>query len=535
MDWYLISVLIFVAVLAVLVYKDRRNYKRESILLLRRTKRGREMIIKIGTRFPRGWRLLGYVSVGTGLIVSVLGLKLLVDNLITAISTKAGAPSLALLLPSPTAQPIFGYGFLAVPFWYWIICIGMLVLVHEGMHGIYAAREKVKIKSMGVGLLAVIPLAFVEPDEKRLAKKGMWPQLRVFAAGSFGNFLLAGVTMIIIILLSITIFTAGGVAFGMMGQLPYPAAQIELSGIERLGNYSILDPANIPATLNQFSENDTVEIFTRNGTFYLKQSLFAEQLNTSQSIIVFGDYPAARAGIEGAIVKIDGYEIKDSLDLSLALERAGPNRTIEVTTADGAGGEKTYVLTTMDKPDPPAYVPDAWIYVTAPVEHLIPGTIDFSQQIGESWSAFVGQRVGVTWDYANQKIQMWQWVSENYPLMSSRAESEVAYWQGQLADHPRPGFIGITGVITNFELRPDLEPVRGGIDFIQGLLFFLFLINLGVGIINLLPLKPLDGGRMWDAILQEYVPKQAGVIIRAVGALTLLLLLANFIPFGAFM
>jgi membrane-associated protease RseP (regulator of RpoE activity) len=537
MDLYLISVLIFVVILAVLVYKDRKKYTRESIFLLRRTKRGRDLIIKLGTRFPRGWKAVGYVSVATGFIVSLFGVKMLIDNIIRAFMVRSAAPSLALLLPSPTAQPIFGYGFLAIPFWYWIICIALLALVHEGLHGVFAAMEKVKIKSLGFGILAVIPLAFVEPDEKQLEKKGVWPQLRVFSAGSFANFMLAGLTLLVIICVSNTIFTASGVDFGALGQFPYPPNQIQIQDIKGVGNHSVEGIEDIKDKLAAFGENDTIEIRTANETFFLTKSLFITQINESQAadeIIVFENFPAARSGLEGTIIKIGGYEVKDHLDLSLALEKTGPNQTITVVTEIN-DEEKAFSLTTVDKPSPPPFRPDEWVPFFAVLEHVIPGSVEFYYSVGGGWAGLTGQRVGITWDYIQYKAALWEWVAENYPLLQDRARGQTAYWRSLLDDHSRPGFIGITGVITHFELGAGLEPFRQPIDFIQGLLFFLFIINLGVGIVNLLPIKPLDGGKMWDAVLRKYVPKHAKRIINTVGILILLLLLSNFIPFGAFL
>ena len=49
MDLYLVSVLIFAAILALWVYRDRKKFKRESIFLLRRTNRGKALLVKIGT------------------------------------------------------------------------------------------------------------------------------------------------------------------------------------------------------------------------------------------------------------------------------------------------------------------------------------------------------------------------------------------------------------------------------------------------------------------------------------------------------
>ncbi|MBN2330224.1 MAG: site-2 protease family protein [Candidatus Aenigmarchaeota archaeon] len=533
MDYYTISVLVFVAILAVLVYLDRKKYKRESIFLLRKTKRGRGLIIRVGTKFPRAWKAVGFVAVVTGFIVSIFGLKMLFDNLINAIAARSLVPSLALILPSPTATPVFGYGYLAIPFWYWIICLALLALVHEGMHGIFSARENVRIKSLGFGILAVIPLAFVEPDEKQLEKKGVWPSLRVFAAGSFANFLLAALTFVIIVWMSNAIFIAAGVSFGAGGVPPYPAARIVVSDIQTVLGSPVNGTDDILGKAEPLGENDTIELNTVNETFFLRKHLLVEQLNGSpDTIVAFADYPAARVGLEGVIIGIDDKKISDTLDLSMAMEDAGPDRQITVRTKVG-DEERTFTIQTVTKQIPSGYSPDSLDPLFAAFEHIIPGSIEFYHSAGEAWSGVVGQRTGITWTYIQYRIAMWEWVSENYPMLEERAGRQVAHWESRLESYPRPGFIGVTGVLPNFELMQSLEPYRQPLEFVQGLLFFLFLINLGVGIVNLLPVKPLDGGRMWDVVFKRYIPEHAGWLMRALGALTFLLLVANFIPFGA--
>ena len=533
MDWYLVSVIVFIAVLAVLVYRDRRKYKRESILLLRRTQRGKATLVWLGTRFPRFWKYVGFVSVVTGFIVSVYGLKMLADNFTRSLVVKASTPGLALLLPSPTSQPIFGYGFLAVPFWYWIICIALLSLVHEGFHGIFTAREGVRIKSWGMGILAVIPLAFVEPDEKKLEKKGTWPMLRVYSAGSFANFLAAGASLLIVIALVMSIYTASGVDFGLQTGIPYPAAMIPVSSIISVGGEAVSSPGDIVPILGRFGENDTVGISAANGTFYIRKSLLLAQLNGSPAgIVAYEDYPAAKAGLEGTIIRAGGREVRDPLDLSLALEDAGPGANITMVTRVG-GAERAYVVETVPRPEAPAYVPDSGIYYLAGLEHVFPGSVDFFQSAGDGWAGLLGQRTGETWVYASQKVAMWGWIRSNYPLIAQRAGERLSYWEGRLAAHREPGFIGIIGITPDITLKAGLEPFREAMDFVQGLLFFLVVINLGVAIVNLLPLKPLDGGRMWDVVLKRYLPKRrAEIVMKALTYFTLLLLVINFIPVG---
>ncbi len=532
MDLYVASVLIFVAILAFLVYRDRKNFTRESIFLLRRTKVGRETIIKIGEKFPRFWLYLGFVSVITGLLVSVLGTKMLIDNLISSIAAGLSRPGLALIVPSVTTESVMGYGYMTVPFWYYIICIALLVLVHEGFHGIFTAREKTKIKSLGLGILAIIPLAFVEPDEKQLEKKGVWPQLRVFSAGSFANFLLAGLSLVLLITMTNAVYAPAGVDFGI-NYYAYPFAQISLNDVESIGGNSVEGIDDMASVLEEFGENDIVEI-SANGMYYLKKKYITEQLAdpAAEIVLVFQDYPAAKAGLEGTIIGVDGMIIKDHVDLSIALENAGEDQTIHVTAKNG-DNEEIFTLVTVKAPDTVSYAPDSMVYFFAAAEHVIPGSIDAYQGFGEWWGGLVGMRTDLTWNYIKVKIASWEWVSDNYPGLEVTAQRNLDKWNAMLEGRNSPGFIGILNVAPHYEIAEGLVPYKGVADFTQGLLIFLFMINLGVGIVNLLPIKPLDGGKMWDVVLKRYVPKHAKRIMKALGYLVLGLLIANFLPLGA--
>jgi membrane-associated protease RseP (regulator of RpoE activity) len=70
------------------------------------------------------------------------------------------------------------------------------------------------------------------------------------------------------------------------------------------------------------------------------------------------------------------------------------------------------------------------------------------------------------------------------------------------------------------------------IDWIMGLFVILFIFNLGVGLINLVPIGPLDGGRMILTLLMMRYKKEKAVFIWSkISMITLLLLLAViFLP-----
>src|SRR3990167_2560314 len=84
--------------------------------------------------------------------------------------------------------PIAGTGIVFPLVTGWIVLF-VIILVHELSHGIVASAHKIKIKNSGIAFFGPILGAFVEPDEKELAKKKHWIQHSVFAAGAFSNFL----------------------------------------------------------------------------------------------------------------------------------------------------------------------------------------------------------------------------------------------------------------------------------------------------------------------------------------------------------
>ena len=76
------------------------------------------------------------------------------------------APQVQIVLPGVDlpGQAIY------VPIVYGIIGLCTVLVVHEFGHGIIARVEGVRIKSIGLALFAVIPGAFVEPDEEDVEK-----------------------------------------------------------------------------------------------------------------------------------------------------------------------------------------------------------------------------------------------------------------------------------------------------------------------------------------------------------------------------
>jgi len=199
MDLETSSVLIFLGIIAILVYLDRKNIEFNYGLMIRRTKRGKKAIYEFGKKHRKKLLILGNVGVIICIVASVFGLFMLVRSSYNILSKPEEAePEIKLVLPSVKEIDLPEF-VLGVPFWYWIIGIFTVLFAHEPMHALLARAEKIRIKSFGLLLLFVLPGAFVDPDEKQIKKLSILKKLRIYAAGSFGNLIVAGIFLLLIV------------------------------------------------------------------------------------------------------------------------------------------------------------------------------------------------------------------------------------------------------------------------------------------------------------------------------------------------
>lgn len=188
----------FCILAAIFLYKKRKKIKIESkIFFLYRTKFGLAFVERLAKKAKGFFSFLSVLSIITG-FVGMLGIFFL---LLFSLYKTAVMPQ---VISTPPIMPLVPWipipGMPTLYFTFWIVAIALLALVHEGMHAVFCRINKIRLKSSGFGFFGPIPIAFVEPDEKQLAKKSKKEQLSVFSAGPFGNFLLA---LMIILIISI--------------------------------------------------------------------------------------------------------------------------------------------------------------------------------------------------------------------------------------------------------------------------------------------------------------------------------------------
>jgi membrane-associated protease RseP (regulator of RpoE activity) len=112
-------------------------------------------------------------------------------------TASTACPGVGLVIPGVKMPKVD----LLIPWYGWIILI-ISAIIHEFAHGTMLRTIKAKVKSMGFILAGVLPLgAFVEPDDKQLAKKKNRSVIRMLSAGPTSNAILAIVFLIIYLLI----------------------------------------------------------------------------------------------------------------------------------------------------------------------------------------------------------------------------------------------------------------------------------------------------------------------------------------------
>ncbi len=151
-----------------------------------------------------------------------------------------------------------------------IIAFALSLIIHEMSHGVLSRIYKVKLKSVGLLMVGIIPMGgFVEPDEKGINKLSDMNQTRMYAAGVASNFVL--MVIFFILLLPLVYYV-----------LPSISKVIVTATIPNTPAYNVISPGtqiyywnnlkvNTLASLANVSEKpgQPVTLNTSNGTYTL--------------------------------------------------------------------------------------------------------------------------------------------------------------------------------------------------------------------------------------------------------------------------
>jgi hypothetical protein len=230
-------VIIFYAAVFLLVYLNRSKFDvHGKIVFLYRTQIGIKMMNWLAGKASKPVRMLSSIGViiGFAAMFFVIGTILFLTYKLILNQSDAGGAS-----PVIPGLPIAGTGLVFPLITGWLVLF-VIIVVHEFSHGVVASAYRIKIKNSGMAFFGPILGAFVEPDEKILAKQKDWVQHSVFAAGPFSNFLTVLVVFLVAFLIVIPAESLVSVPIGVT-IFSQPGLPAEKAGI---GNNTLVTGIN---------------------------------------------------------------------------------------------------------------------------------------------------------------------------------------------------------------------------------------------------------------------------------------------------
>jgi len=330
----LVLLAIFVIGIFIFLYTHKKNLKKEGLLYLYKTEWGIKLIHKVGEKYQKTLKFLSYISITVGYLLmagviymfgKIVWLYVFNQQFVRAVKIPPIMPLI------PYLPSVFKLDFLPnLPFIIWIIALAIIAIPHEFAHGIFAARDKIKIKKTGFGFFPyffpIFLAAFVEPDEKDMEKKGIFSQMAVLSAGTFANIITSVLVLIVLIAFFSVSFSPGGVAFES-----YAYDQVYLNEITKING---LQYENLTISkIREVTENESfIFITAKNRSYIASPELLELQKENENFLMLFYDAPAIKNGLIGAIKSLNGQEISSLEEFSQNLNqyKIGDNITLEV-------------------------------------------------------------------------------------------------------------------------------------------------------------------------------------------------------------
>ena len=202
-----------------------------------------------------------------GIVICYIGMVAMAWILVSSLQSVFDQPSVSIILPGVDVpgSPIY------VPFLSGLIALATVLVVHEFSHGIQAVGEKIPIKSVGLLLFAILPVAFVEPDEEVLEKSSKVSRLRVYGAGTIANITLALIALLVVAGVSYEIpqfFDENGIEISrVVSDSPSEGILKEGMVIEEIDGKSIENVKNYTSIVSSFSPGDNITVETDQGSY----------------------------------------------------------------------------------------------------------------------------------------------------------------------------------------------------------------------------------------------------------------------------
>ena len=181
---YVLIAWVVIVVTAKVLKLEKYGVEIKAYSLVYKNKQVQSVLTKILGRTRRGIRVFADTSVIAGFIMMGFAFWFLLDNVSKFFIAPTDFSELTVLIPGVALTS-------SASITYFLLSIPIVLVVHEGAHGIVAALEKIKIKTGGFAIFIAMFAGFVEPDEEEFNNAKKISKLRVIGAGATANVIFA--------------------------------------------------------------------------------------------------------------------------------------------------------------------------------------------------------------------------------------------------------------------------------------------------------------------------------------------------------
>lgn len=181
---YVLMAWVVIVIVAKAIKLDKHGFSITPYSLTYKNASVNSVLVRLLGRTKRGIRIFADVSVVAGFLMMGFAFWFLLNNVSNFFIAQDQFSELTVLIPGITLTS-------ASSIMYFLLSIPIVLIVHEGAHGIVAALEKIKIKTGGFAIFIALFAGFVEPDEEEFKKAKRVSKLRVIGAGATSNVIFA--------------------------------------------------------------------------------------------------------------------------------------------------------------------------------------------------------------------------------------------------------------------------------------------------------------------------------------------------------
>jgi len=181
---YVLIAWVVILAIAKALKLEKHGFTIKAYSLTYKNTQVQSVLTKMLTRTKRGIRVFADVSVIAGFLMMGFAFWFLLSNISNFFVEPTEFAELTVLIPGVTLTS-------ASAILYFLLSIPIVLVIHEGAHGIVATLEKIKIKTGGFAIFIALFAGFVEPDEKEFDDARKISKLRVIGAGATSNVIFA--------------------------------------------------------------------------------------------------------------------------------------------------------------------------------------------------------------------------------------------------------------------------------------------------------------------------------------------------------